>query len=267
MRGLLSIFKNFGRHENFYLATHISFCALLSLIPLLLIVFSMMGFLLGSSQTLFQQLVEGAADFLPQAKDFLTANLEEMVAARHFSGIFGFFLLISFATLLFSAIERALDKIFEAERRRNFFHSRLLAVFLIIVFCLLFFLPTAADILTRGLARYGFHFPLGELLRGKIFFILFTYISFVLIVTLIPHHQVRLRYAAFGAFLFAGGVFLAKLFFRWYMLHAFAQYNLIYGSVTAFVLLLLWIYYCVNILLLASEVVAYFQHRFAKRRE
>lgn len=265
MKAIVAIIKNFRRHENFYLSTHIAYCALLSMIPLLLIVFSVVGFVLGTSHTLHEQMVEGIADFLPLAKDFLTRNLEEVVVARHFSGLFGVFLMVFFATLLFSAVERALDKVFETERRRNFLHSRLLAIFLIIVISFLFFLPTVADLLTRLMVRYGFHFPLGDLLRGKIFFILFTYLAFVLVVMLVPHHRVRLRYALFGGFLFASGIFLAKLFFRWYMLRAFAQYNVIFGSVTAFVLLLLWIYYCVNILLLSAEVVAYFQHRFAKR--
>lgn len=265
MRALLTIVRNYFRHEGFYLASHISFCALLSMIPLLLIVFSVAGFALGTSHDVYQQLVSGITDFLPQAKDFLVRNLRELVGQRHFSGIFGVFLLFFFATLLFSAIERALDQIFEAEKRRNFFHSRLIAVILIAFISLFFFLPTAADIFTRALNRFGFHFPLSEWIRGPAFFFLFAYVAFGLIVVVIPHHQVRLRYAAFGGLVFAAGIILAKQIFRWYMLRAFYQYNVIYGSVTAFVLLLLWIYYCANILLFASEIVAYFQHRFARR--
>lgn len=265
MKSIWGIFRNFFHHDCLYLATHISFCALLSVIPLLLIVFSIVGFALGSSHDVYQQLVGGIAEFLPQAKDFLLRNLRELVGQRHFSGIFGIFLLIFFATLLFGAIERALDRVFEAEKRRNFFHSRLMAVLLIVVISLFFFLPTAADIFTRLLARFGFHFPLGDWLRGPAFFFLFAYVAFVLIVTVIPHHQIRLRYAALGGLFFSAGIIIAKQIFRWYMLRAFEQYNVIYGSVTAFVLLVLWIYYCSNILLFSSEIVALLQHRFARR--
>lgn len=260
-KAVVSIVRNFFRHECFYLATHISFCALLSVVPLLLIVFSIVGFLFGSSHDVYQQLAEGIAEFLPQAKDFLVENLREVVGQRHFSGIFGLVLLFFFATHLFSGIERALDRIFEAEKRRNFFHSRLVAIFIIGVISLFFFLPTAADLFTRAFARFGLHFPLGELLRGKVFYFLQTYLAFVLIAVVIPHHQVRVRYALFGALFFAGGILAAKLIFRWYMLRAFAQYNVIFGSVTAFVLLLLWIYYCSNILLMSAEIVAHLQKR------
>lgn len=265
MKQVWAIFRNFFQHDCLTLSTHISFCALLSMIPLLLIVFSIVGFALGSSMDVYQQLVQGIGDFLPQAQDFLVRNLKELVNQRHSSGLYGIFLLIFFATLLFGAIERALDLIFEAEKRRNFFHSRLLAVLLIGVISLFFFLPTAADILTRLLTRFGFHFPLGDWLRGPAFFFLFTYAAFVLIVTVIPHHQVRLRYAALGGLVFSAGILAAKQIFRWYMLRAVGQYSVIYGSVTAFVLLLLWIFYCSNILLFAAEIVAHLQHRFARK--
>lgn len=265
MKTVFSILRSYLRHDGFYLASHISFCALLSMIPLLLIVFSVAGFALGTSHDVYRQLVSGITDFLPQAEDFLVQNLREVVIQRHFSGIFGVFLLIFFATLLFGAIERALDRIFEAEKSRNFLHSRLIAIILIIFISLFFFLPTVADIFTRSLNRFGFHFPLGEWIRGGAFFFLFAYVAFVLVVVVIPHRQVRVRYAAFGGLIFALGIIIAKQIFRWYMLRAFDQYNVIYGSVTAFVLLLLWIYYCSNILLFSSEIVAFFQHRFARR--
>lgn len=267
MKQIWTIVKNYWNHDSLYLATHISFCALLSLIPLLLIVFSIVGFVLGSSETVYQQLVAGVTEFLPPSKDFLLRNLKELVGQRHFSGLFGIFLLVFFATLLFGAVERALDRIFEAEKRRNFFHSRFVAIGLIGFISLFFFLPTAADILTRALERFGFHFPLSDWIRGGVFFFLFSYLAFVLIVLVIPHHQVRFRYAAFGGWIFALGIIVAKQIFRWYMLQSFAQYNVIYGSVTAFVLLLLWIYYCSNILLFASEVVAHLQHRFAQHKK
>lgn len=265
MKWFVTILRNYLRHDGFYLSSHISFCALLSMIPLLLIVFSVAGFALGTSHGVYQQLVGGIGDFLPQAKDFLVQNLREVVGQRHFSGIFGLCLLLFFATLLFGAIERALDRIFEAERSRNFFHSRLIAIILIAFISLFFFLPTAADIFTRTLNRFGFHFPLSEWIRGPAFFFLFAYVAFVLVVVVIPHHRVRIRYAAFGGLVFALGIIIAKQIFRWYMLRAFGQYNVIYGSVTAFVLLLLWIYYCSNILLFVSEIVATLQHRFARK--
>ena len=259
MRTVTAIVKNFFRHDCFYLATHISFCGLLSLIPMILIAVSITGFLLGSSNDIYQQLVGAIVDLLPQGEDFLMNNLREVVGQRHSLGVLGAVMLIFIATILFGAIERSLDVIFESEKRRNFLHSRLVAVGMIMIVSLFFFMPTIADLLSRGLVRFGFHFPLGELVRGKTFLALFTFLAFVAIVVIVPHHKVRLRYAAFGGFFFAFGVWLARLWFRWYMVKAFSQYNIIYGSITALILLLLWFYYVSNILLFSAEIVAHLQ--------
>lgn len=265
MKTITEILKNFFKHDGLYLATHISFCALLSLIPLILISFSIVGSLLGSSQEVHRELVAAIADLLPQGKELLTANLNEVVGHHRSFGVWGAGILIFIATLLFGAIERALDIVFESEKSRNFFHSRFVAIGLIGTISLFFFLPTVADFLTRSLTQFGFHFPLGEILRGKTFFFLFAFFAFLLIVVVIPHHRVRFRYASLGGLFFATGIFLAKIIFRWYMLRAFDQYNIIFGSLTALVLLLLWLYYSSNILILAAEMVASLQGRHAGR--
>lgn len=254
-----NIVKNYFRHDCLYLATHISFCGLLSLIPMILIAVSITGFLLGSSNDIYQQLVSAIVDLLPQGKDFLMNNLRQVVGQRHSLGVLGAIMLIFIATILFGAMERSLDIIFESEKRRNFFHSRLVAIGMIMLISLFFFMPTIADLLTKGLVRFGFHFPLGDIVRGKTFLALFTFFAFVAIVVIIPHHKVRFRYAAFGGVFFAFGVWLARLWFRWYMMKAFSQYNVIYGSITALILLLLWFYYASNILLFSAEIVAYVQ--------
>ncbi|MBI4126723.1 MAG: YihY/virulence factor BrkB family protein, partial [Deltaproteobacteria bacterium] len=68
-------------------------------------------------------------------------------------------------------------------------------------------------------------------------------------------------YAAIGGVIFAGGIALAKFLFRWYMVVAFTRYNIIYGSLTAVVLFVVWIYYVSVILLMATEAAAVLQGR------
>ncbi len=258
---ITTVVRNFFKHDGFYLATHISFCGLLSLVPMILLAVSITGFLLGSSNDIYQQLINVITDLLPQGKDFLMNNLREIVGQRHSLGVLGFVMLIFIASLLFGAIERSLDIIFETEKSRNFLHSRFIAISMIVVISLFFFLPTIADLLTKGLVRFGFHFPLGDFIRGKGFLVLFTFFAFVLIVMVVPHHKIRFRYAMVGGLFFSFGVYLARVWFRWYMMKAFSQYNVIYGSITALILLVLWFYYVSNILLFSAEIVAFTQHK------
>lgn len=253
---ITQLFKNYFKHEGLFLASHISFCAILSLIPLMLIAIAITGSLLGASNDVYQEILQAIANLLPQSKDFLTPNLKQVVGKSHSFGLAGFFLLVFIATLLFGAIERGLDRIFEAEKSRNFFHSRFLAILLMVIISLFFFLPSMADFLTRTLTRYGFEFPLGAILRGPLFYFLFSFFAFVLVVMVIPSHRIRFFPAILGGLFFAVTIFVAKQIFRWYMFRAFAQYSLIYGSLTALILLVLWIYYVSNLLLFSAEIVA-----------
>lgn len=260
------LIQNFIKHDCYYHATHISFCTLLSVVPLILITVSVVGFLLGSSQDVFDQLVRGITDLIPQGKGFLLANLNQIVGSRHSVGVLGLVVLLFIATILFGALERSLNSIFEADKHRNFFQSRLAAIGLIGMISLFFFLPTMADLLGRGAHRLGFDVPLGTIFRGKLFFMLFAMTSFVMLIKIIPSHRILFKNAFAGGLFFAFAIVVARKLFHLYLGYSFQHYNVIYGSLTALVMLLLWIFYVSNILLFSAEVVAHLQFRSASRK-
>ena len=53
----------------------------------------------------------------------------------------------------------------------------------------------------------------------------------------------------------------------WDYVNRFADYSYIYGSLTAVVLLILWLYFCMNIFLLGAEVNCFLKERKEKNRE
>lgn len=245
----------------FDLAAQISFYALLSLIPLVMLMASLTGFILGNTQGVVEEMARGILDVIPLVQEEFTANVRSLLEQRHSLGIVGIFFLLSIATMLVASIERAFDTIFQSVHRRNFFHSRLVGILLIFTISLLFFVPTMAEILEGALSRFGFHFPLIAMVQGKAYFLLVSFLSYVVTALVIPNHKVFLRYAACGGVIFAGGIALAKFLFRWYMVVAFTRYNIIYGSLTAVVLFVVWIYYVSVILLMATEAAAVLQLR------
>lgn len=253
------LIRNFVKHDCYYHATHIAFCTLLSIVPLILITVSIVGFLLGSSQEVFTQLVRGVTDLIPQGKEILLANLNQVVGSRHSVGVIGLVVLLFSATILFGALERALDAVFETTRKRNFFHSRLVAIGLIGMISFFFFLPTVADLMSRGLHTIGMNLPIGDILRGKFFFTLFALSAFVMVVKVIPNRVVGFRYAVAGGLVFSVAIAVVRKLFHLYLAYSFQHYNVIYGSLTALVMLLLWIFYVSNILLFSAETTAWLQ--------
>ena len=250
------VIRSFFRHDDFDLAAHISFYSLLSLIPLAMIMASIAGFILGNTRGIADEMARGILDVLPMVEKQFTANLHSLLDQRSSLGVVGLLFLFFIATLLVSSLERALGIVFQSVKRRNFFHSRLVGIGLICIISLLFFVPTMAQVFEGVLSRYGFHFPLMMVINGKLYVVLVAFLSYVVTVVVIPNHKVFLRYAVIGGLIFAGGMVLAKFFFRWYMTFALTRYNLIYGSLTAVVSLVVWIYYLALVMLIASEVVA-----------
>lgn len=258
---LPSVIKTFFRNDDLNYAASIAFCALLSIIPLAMLMVSAAGYVLGSFEEVFDQLVTSFGDLIPWGRDLFVANLQSIMERRSHLGIFGALFLIFIATILVSSMEMALDKIFRIERSRNFFHSRMLGIGMIALVTLLLFLPTTAVVVEVSLQRFGIDIPLGEFMRGKAYLFLVLFIAYLMTVVIIPNKKVYLRYAVVGGVIFSAGIGIAKYLFQWYMGFAITRYNLIYGSLTAVILTVLWIYYMSIVLLFSAEIVSEIQHR------
>lgn len=242
------------------LSASISFFAILSVLPMSMIFISILGHVMGSDG-IVGEITRIFAEEIPGAKDILLSNISSLVKSENALGWWGIVSLVLISTILFGSLETALDRIFTSGRKRNFLYSRLLAVFLILVILVFLFLPSVVHFLELFLVKFGYSIPLSAYLSGKTFFVVFAMLSFIAAVMIIPNHKVSFKHAVFGGLIYAVGVAVAKFFFRWYMAMTFSRYNLIYGSLTALVLMVLWVYYLVNILLISAEVVAYLQKR------
>ena len=69
----------------------------------------------------------------------------------------------------------------------------------------------------------------------------------------LPNHKVRLRYQLPGAIFTAFGWALASFIFSIYM-DIFRGFSSMYGSLTTIVLIMLWLYFCMYVLLLGGEI-------------
>ena len=82
----------------------------------------------------------------------------------------------------------------------------------------------------------------------------FTFLSFTAMYKVLPHKKVRLELAAIGGVVAAALWEGAKYAFAWYVGDV-ADISGIYGSLTAIIVFLLWIFYTAVILLLVAEMV------------
>lgn len=256
----VTIYKSCMSHDIFDLAASISFYAILSLLPLTMVFVSAIVHVMGS-ETVVTQIVDSVTAIIPGAKEIFSSNLQNLIKSKSSLGMWGISFLLVISTVLFSSLENAFDKVFETVKRRNFFHSRLLAIGVIFIILVLLFVPSSIRVLESVLVRYGYSIPLYNYISGSMFFVIFAMVSYLVTIIIVPNQKIYLRYAFWGACFYAAGIAVAKYLFSWYISITFDRYNLIYGSLTAIILTVLWVYYLSIILLVSAELVAYLQKR------
>jgi membrane protein len=171
-----------------------------------------------------------------------------------------FFIYSFLALQLFYSVEHAMNVIFKVPKKRHFLLSLLWTiciVTLVIFFWLLSFTVSS-------LAGVMSHYPINlfDIQLSNRAAIVFKYVApFVLILLtfttvykIVPHVRVRTEHAFSGALFVTVMWEIAKHFFTWTVKHL-TYIGTIYGSLTTFILFLLWMYYLSCIFLLGGEFV------------
>jgi hypothetical protein len=87
-----------------------------------------------------------------------------------------------------------------------------------------------------------------------------TAVFFTIVYKAIPTEKVSLGSALVGAAVFSALMEIAKHFFTWYLSH-YTRYNVIFGSLEAVVILIVWVFYIALIFLFCAELIASYQRR------
>ncbi len=256
--------KGFMKDGAMNLSAAISFYALLSIFPFILLVFSVLDRLLVMDENSIEKTLEFARIFIPHLPIEAVYRLKELVSEgdSRFMTIIGALVLLWMAQHVFSSLELAVNNIFHAGNRRNVWLGKLKSFLMIcIIFGMLLFSFTMNSILSF---MKGFHPQLMEkfftlLYKPFIVAYLFPALAAMLMFTLffkaVPNARVSWRNA------FAGGIICtalweaAKHLFGIYV-ESLPAYGMLFGSMATTVIFLLWIYYSSCIILLGAEIVS-----------
>lgn len=161
------------------------------------------------------------------------------------------------------AIIRGLNNIYGIKETRNYFRLRFLAIFYTLVFalmliCTMFFLIFGNSLLLWIQNRLPSLVDLALLIISirTIVVLLVLLVFFVTIYLFIPNRKSRLIYELPGALISSAGWMIFSYGYSYYIDHL-KNFTNTYGSLTAAVLLMLWLYACMYILFFGGEVNNY----------
>jgi len=209
------------------LASAIAFAALFSLIPLILLGVSLVGYLIASPERQME-IVEFATAALPgELGDVIRDNVGALVVSRGFTSV------LAILGLIFAGLLVCL-----------FILSTGTAAIVPVLVNLGSTLGLEAETTTTALSLYT---------RGAATMV--SFILFLVVLRFVPPVDLSLKETwkpALGAAVFWE---LAKIFFSWF-LENLARFNVVYGSMGAFIAIMAWIYLSALILIVTAEIIA-----------
>jgi len=235
-------------------AAALSYTTLLSLVPLLAVVFSILAFF-----PVFASLIDDIqgyifSNFVPASNEQLQLHFQQFIATAASSGGIGVMFLMLTSLMLMNTINTALNDIWHVKPKRNLFSALLIYGVVLLLSSILF----AASIL---LTSYVVSLPLiaegGEAVTGIKNVLLMmapvgvTVVALLLFYVVVPNCKVSWRVGMISALLAALLFELAKKGFAWYVL-AFPSYTVIYGALAVIPVFLVWIYVSWLVLLLGG---------------
>ena len=250
---------SFFKDECLYLAASIAYFLIVSLVPLSLLIVALFGYMLGGNYELYQFLIARLTDFFPAVTAGITNEIRNLITYKGISFI-TFFIYGFLVLQLFYSVEHAMDVIFKVPKKRHFLLSLFwttIIVTLVIIFWLISFTVSSVAGLFTGhpLNMLGVEvsYKAGIFLRYVAPFLL-VLLTFTAVYKIVPHVRVQAKDAFAGAMLVTVLWELAKHLFTWFVKNI-AYIGTIYGSLTTFILFLLWMYYGSCIFLLGGEFV------------
>jgi membrane protein len=260
--------KNYEYNGNTNQAAAISLYGILSFIPLFILTMLVVNYIFGSHPNIQRELIDVFQEFNPYFSESLLDQLGQIERKKQVLGWVGIITLIWFSAMIFSAIETAMNIIFRSKKSRKYIVSKLLAISMIPMAWAVAITSVGVTYVSTILAKQPFllkkKFLFISLLQGEIFSYILPYVAtvafFTIVYKVIPTVKVSLGSALVGAVIFSTLMEIAKYFFTWYISN-YTRYNVIFGSLEAVVILVVWVFYVALILLFCAELISSYQRR------
>jgi membrane protein len=248
----LHVWTHFQEDRCFEEAASLSYTSLLSMVPLLAVVFGIV-----SVFPVFSEWSENLQslifdNFLPDTGEQIVPYINTFLDSVSSLTLPGTVMLFVTALLLMIRIEAAFNRIWRVDRNRSL-TNRIVMYWAVLT---LGPLLIAAAIALSAQRIFGASGIVGDLPAGvqSLGILLLSWLVFTLFFVLVPNRQVRFRHAIIGAFLTTVLFSLAKNGFVAYVSNA--NYTVIYGALATVPIFLFWLYVVWVVVLLGASLAA-----------
>jgi YihY family inner membrane protein len=263
----LRVLKGFRANQGLLLAGAVAYYALLSLVPLLILVMILLSHVIDQERVL-SVLAEYLTFVVPGRADALVDELRSFFEHRHVVGGVLLVSLLFFSALAFTVLQNAMSVIFfhrVAIRRRHFLVSALIPYFFVLLLGAGFLVVTIVagaleSLATRSVQVLGEARSLEEVSAALLYLtgVAGEILMLTAIYLVMPVGRLSFRHALIGGI--AAGLLweLTRHVLVWYY-STMSQIHVVYGSFTTAILVLLSVEFAAIVLLLGAQVIAEYE--------
>ena len=255
-KNIKKFFTQMDKHNISEYTAQCAYYALLSFIPFIILIVTLIQYS-GISKDI---LVTTIQNIIPDTMSDATIDIVQEVYSKSIGtvSVSAIFVLWS-ARKSFYALSKGLHNIYETDKEYNFIFlqikSLILTVFLVLsIISVLVVSVFGNSILDFIQSKFAIPSDITSIIHFSkigIYFVLF--IILLLIYRFVPGHKQKLKKQIPGALVASFGWYLISLFFSIY-LTTFKGFSVMYGSLTTIVLSMMWVYFCMYIILIGAEI-------------
>lgn len=271
------LYDRIDRHHIFLLAGGLAFSLLICIIPLILIVFFVVGQVL-AKQSVWEEInvfidrVIPYQDYANYVKQMVFERVEEFRLYRSMAGIIGFVGLFFASSGLFSSMRTVLNLVYKIKVTEHALIGKLRDFGMVLLVLIYFVLTTAflpaIDIFHGMNATAKIFENLNLKFLEELAFSGFSFtivlVAFLILYWLIPHGRLPKKSIFLSALWAAVMWEIAKQLFGLYMSHA-ATLERVYGAYIFLIAVIFWIYYSAIVFIIGAEIGQLYRERAAAR--
>lgn len=170
------------------------------------------------------------------------------------------------------ALINGLNTIYHVKETRNWLVNRIYSMFYMFLFVLaliasllLLVMGNRIHVLISGYVPFLGN-VIGRILGAKTFLVfVMLFFVFLVLYRYLPNRRASLKSQVPGAFLTAVAWSVFSYLFSLYFTF-FPDFSIMYGSLSTLILVMVWLYFCMNLLLYGAEINAYFESQFCQAK-
>ncbi len=275
---LKNIIKSVVDNDLFGMAAEMGFMLVIGFFPFMLFLIAVFGWL--GKHTFMNTLMQFMQRVMPE--DIINLLERVMNEVWFFSkggliAVLGFCITVILSTNAIAIVAKGLNRAYKIEDSRSFVYNRLLAFVMVLVNASVLFLSidliVFGQVIIKFLTRYlGLTVLTGNIIlffRWPIAFIalfIMAYLHYYILPDLRCAEKFRRRSALPGAIFFTISWLIGSWGFSIYInnLHT---YNFVYGTIGAFAVLMVWLYYTSILILVGGEINSQLYEKLERKEE